>query len=373
MVDEEGVNAPVPLDQDPSVAGARAESYWSRRSGNHPQATGAGAPSSPSSPSPTTTLADARHSSGPAAPSGETAPPGALGFAPMAPPVESPRPKRRPVVMYGPYRAHDPVKNWIIGSVAIVVLIAATLVTGLVAAQSVRGSLISATALPSTGPNTVAWYWSSEFGGSSPVARPLGVANSDLTTTVASVQDSEFAYFVALDRNGNAWMWGQALQPQDWLPVTQQPAMVTMPPGVRFTDLATGNGYVLALDQSGHIWSWGHDIVVTPTTTTTTPSSSARPTEIATPSGVTFKALSVGLDYASGAGLDRPHLGLGQQQRGESRTRDTCDAGGRSRRGGDVPRRPLHGHLGRDLPERRGGLDRTRAGRGVTTRAAISE
>jgi alpha-tubulin suppressor-like RCC1 family protein len=272
-VEEESDVAPVAPAGKPPVAGG---GYWSGRLG-------------------------ARGSAGRVWPP----PPPSPASAPNGDPVEAvPRPASRragrtprAVVMYGPYRAHDPTKNWIIGGVAVVVLIAATVVMALTSAAGVRHSLASLTALPSSGSRTVAWYWP---GGLviTQGAQPLNVTDDFGFSTIAtSVQEGGLAYFVGLDRHGDAWVWGRDAGPRASLPVSGQPTAVTMPAGVHFTDLSTNDGYIVALDQTGRIWSWG-DAAPFLLTTTTAPPNTQKPMEVPTPSGVTFTTISVGSDYA---------------------------------------------------------------------------
>jgi alpha-tubulin suppressor-like RCC1 family protein len=71
-----------------------------------------------------------------------------------------------------------------------------------------------------------------------------------------------------------------------------------MPAATHFTQIATNNGYVLAIDQGGHLWSWGNDSSFLIGTVTSIPPPAQEPVEVATPAGVTFKAISVGRDFA---------------------------------------------------------------------------
>jgi alpha-tubulin suppressor-like RCC1 family protein len=200
--------------------------------------------------------------------------------------------------MYGPYRAHDPVKNWIIGGMAVVVLIVVIVAGALNTKSSLTSTLDSFTALPSSGSNTVAWYWTTQLGSSTPTARPLNVDTADFTTMVTSVQDNALAYFVALGQHGDAYVWGRPSGPTAPLKVTLQPTAVTMPPGVRFTSIATNDGYVLALDQTGHLWNWGdvnRDELGPGARPPETPQS---PLALPTPPGVTFRAISTGWSFS---------------------------------------------------------------------------
>jgi alpha-tubulin suppressor-like RCC1 family protein len=199
--------------------------------------------------------------------------------------------------MYGPYQAHDRTKNWIIGGVAVVVLIAATVGVGLASSSHLRNSLAQLTALPSSGSHTVAWYWPISLVDSHG-PQPLNVTDDFGFTTIAtSDQDGSLSYFVGLDRHGHAWVWGQDPGQRTGLSVTAQPTAVTMPPGVRFTDISTDQGRILALDQNGRLWSWG-DAGIPSLTTTTALSGGQRPVEVPAPASATFKAISVGPTFA---------------------------------------------------------------------------
>ena len=203
---------------------------------------------------------------------------------------------------YGPYRAHDARKNWIIGGVAAALLLAATVGGALSAKSSITSTFDSLTALPSSGSNTIAWYWSTQLASTSATARPLNVASSDFSTIATSVQDDSLAYFVALDRSGHAWIWGRPAEGSS-LQLNEQPTAVTMPPGVRFTTLSTNNGYIVAIDQNGRLWAWGDSNVpgeagAGAPTSGSTASVVANPVAVAVPAGVTFKAVSVGPDFS---------------------------------------------------------------------------
>jgi len=191
------------------------------------------------------------------------------------------------------------VKNWIIGGVAVIVLVAATVISALVASSSVQSSLSALTALPSSGSNTVAWYWSVDPFATSNAAQPLDVETDyRFTTLVASRQSGALAYFVALDRRGTAYAWGTPPGPTAPFRVNRQPTAVTMPPGIRFTSVSTNDGYVLALDQNGHLWDWGNvlrDELAPAAQRSLEPSS---PVALPTPPGVTFRAISAGWSYS---------------------------------------------------------------------------
>ena len=239
-------------EQDPVTASAGPDGYWARRLGNRPRQ-----PESAPAPPPSSDTSPADGPAGTAAPAAPAAPPApAAPAAPAADPSTVRAAALRPPAsflphatrfderaFYGPCRAHDPVKNWIIGGVAAVLLIAAAVGGALSEKSSVTNVFASITELPSSGSNTVAWYWSTQLGSTAATARPLNVANSDFSTIVTSVQDGGLAYFVALDRHGDAWMWGRStVGPVPFLQVSEQPTAVTMPSGVHFTSLRRPTG-----------------------------------------------------------------------------------------------------------------------------------
>jgi alpha-tubulin suppressor-like RCC1 family protein len=279
----------------PGGTGGKTEGYWAGRLGARATPDSAWPPVPPSPPDDparsgvVTTGAEA---------STEAAPPPLL--PPGAPPAtarRAPWPGSHRGATYGPYRAHNPVKNWIIGGVAVLVLVAATVSSAVLLSSGVRHSLASLTALPSSGSNTVAWYWPLTLFASNG-AQPLNVTDDFGFTTIAtSDEDDSVPYFVGLDRHGAAWVWGADAGPRAGLPVTAEPTAATMPSGVLFTDISTNDGYILALDQSGHLWSWG-DADGFFLTTTTAPSGEQRPVEVPAPGNVTFKAISVGSNVA---------------------------------------------------------------------------
>jgi alpha-tubulin suppressor-like RCC1 family protein len=211
----------------------------------------------------------------------------------MAPPTNWAPPAQR-----GGYRPPSTRKNWIIGGVAALVLATGIFIPLLFITSGVKNVLSSAFALPSSGNNTVAWYWIQSLFRNSDAGNALNVSgNFDFTTIAISQQQTSFTYFVALDNRGAAYVWGQSPGRGAPIAVTQQPAAVPMPSGVTFTDVSTNNGYALALDRSGHLWSWGsgpdEGSSGTPSAAATT-----HPTAVPTPPGVTFRAISVGWNYA---------------------------------------------------------------------------
>jgi alpha-tubulin suppressor-like RCC1 family protein len=214
-------------------------------------------------------------------------------------------PHFRPPVTYGPYTAHNPAKNWMIGGLAVVALVVALVLIAVLSVSNVNSLINAETQLPSSGSNTVAWYWSSQFNPPSRSGETLDVTNADFTTIATSNQDDDLAYFVALDSHGTAWMWGTpALVPlPGGLPIGNDPTAVAMPSGIHLRKVATNEGYVVAIDTTGRIWTWGHvnwalPPASTTTTTSTTVPTAVKPSELSTPPGVKFTSVSVGFDFA---------------------------------------------------------------------------
>lgn len=317
MVEEEGT---IPQAAAESPRGADGEGqevgYWARRLGSRAVPAPAAAPAPPAS-----TAAEAPAAQPARAPHpGGTDPRTAEAVLPpldMPPPAPAngpggrdsrsvspgPKPSRSGrTVYYGPYRAHNARKNWIIGGAAAALLLVATIGGALSARSNITSTFDSLTALPSSGSHTIAWYWSTQLGSTSATARPLNVANSDFTTMVTSVQDESLAYFVALDHHGDAWIWGRPAEGRS-LQLSEQPTAVTMPPGVRFTAVSTSDGYIVAIDQNGHLWAWGDtnapgEAGAGAAVSGSTASVVANPVAVATPPGVTFKVVSVGPQFS---------------------------------------------------------------------------
>jgi hypothetical protein len=268
--------------------GAQQEGYWARRLGSRAPTSSTPAPPTPGGQPPVVTgWSGQEPETGMTSVTAVIDRPTARAPLPSPPPVPRGGWWSRRTVYYGPYKAHDSLKNWIIGASALIALIVTMIVAVLVGISDIKtnlsGTLIP---VPSSGSNTVAWYWQGQLGSNVEQSRALNVPNENLSSVRTSIQDGFLTYFVALDRQGHAWMWGEAGDQHASLQVTPQPAEVSVTPGVQFTQLATNNGQVLALDQNGHIWSWGGGIADT--------SAPTAPAEVTTPPTATFKALSVG-------------------------------------------------------------------------------
>ncbi len=180
---------------------------------------------------------------------------------------------------------------------AALVLAAAIFVPILMNSSTAQNVIRNALSLPSSGSNTVAWYWGGDPFAGTNSATPLNIpTNQQFTTIETSRMADSFAYFVALDRNGTAYEWGTPSLPNSPLEVTMQPTAVKMPPGIRFTSVSTDQAYVLALDQAGHLWEWGD--ITRDRPAASTPTTTQSPVEVATPAGVTFRAISAGWNFS---------------------------------------------------------------------------
>ena len=121
-----------------------------------------------------------------------------------------------------------------------------------------------------------------------PVSMPPGVT----FTAIAA----HFYHSVALDTNGQAWAWGYNADGELGDGTTTDrsvPVAVIMPPGVKFTAIASGGGgHSLALDTSGQAWAWGYNGNGELGDGTT--SNSSVPVAVAMPPLTTFVAIAGG-------------------------------------------------------------------------------
>lgn len=218
----------------------------------------------------------------------------------VAPPAVGPRgPYAGPQPNYDSgYRRPNTRRNWLIGTVAAIVVAAVVFVTVFSVNSGVKNILSSIGALPSSGSNTIAWYWGGNPFADSNSTRPVNIGTDDQFTTirVSTQGGDDAAYFVALNKLGTAYLWGTPNGPNASLAVTLQPTPVVMPTGVRFTSISTNDGYVLALDQSGRLWNWGNLSLEKTGAATATIAQS--PVELATPAGVTFTSISAGWSFS---------------------------------------------------------------------------
>ncbi|WP_276829394.1 InlB B-repeat-containing protein [Bifidobacterium coryneforme] len=71
------------------------------------------------------------------------------------------------------------------------------------------------------------------------------------------------AHSIALDRDGRVWTWGSSSGGVLGRPTSggsvndSNPGLISVPEGVKFTQVAAGSGYSMALDQDGKVWTWG--------------------------------------------------------------------------------------------------------------------
>lgn len=265
----------------------QAGSYWGERTGLTPRR-------DVRPPPPTGGSSAAGH------PPSHGAPPDTTPAQTMPPPIASERLRPAYEPSYGTvYRPPNTRKNWTIGIVAALVLAAAILVPILLVTSSTQNVLQSAFALPSSGSNTVAWYWGGNPFAGSNSAKPLNIGTSqDFTTIVTSKMSDSYPYFVALDRRGIAYEWGTPSLPNSPLMVAMTPTAVAMPPGVRFTSISTNQAYVLAIDQTGRLWEWGDLSRVEASTGVGSAATSQSPVAVPTPAGVTFRAISAGWNFS---------------------------------------------------------------------------
>ena len=98
------------------------------------------------------------------------------------------------------------------------------------------------------------------LGTSGPRSTPVQLTLPDgIAFTVIS---AEVQHTLARDRNGKAWTWGFTnVHNQGSLStaIFSSPTPVPMPAGVVFATIAAGPDHSLALDQSGQAWGWGDD------------------------------------------------------------------------------------------------------------------
>jgi alpha-tubulin suppressor-like RCC1 family protein len=269
-------------DPAPASGESGSRSYWGDRLGQQPR------PDAwPPAPGPRDTTA------GPGSPA--QAPEAGARWAAPAPRQRVPRGAPQGPYDSG-YRPPNSRKNWLIGAATAVIVAAAIFVPVFVINSGVKTLFASLGALPSSGDNTIAWYWGGNPFAGSNAARQLNVSTDQrFTTVIASTQGGDDAdYLVALDKQGTAYIWGTPNGAKASLVVTTHPTPVAMPPGVRFTSISTNDGYVLALDQAGHLWNWGNVFATGPTT----PPPSAAPVALPAPAGVTFTAISAGWNYS---------------------------------------------------------------------------
>ncbi len=130
-------------------------------------------------------------------------------------------------------------------------------------------------------------------------------------------------FTVALAADGTAWAWGanDAGQLGDGTNnPSDVPVAVTMPPGVKFTDVAAGSGgccrgHVIALDSTGKLWGWGADDFNDNGTGTAT--NVPRPVTAA-PATNTYQSVGAGGDIGYAVASDGTGYAWGDNGQGEA-------------------------------------------------------
>ena len=114
--------------------------------------------------------------------------------------------------------------------------------------------------------NGQAWGWGNNYYGALGVA---GIAQFNLvqtpmkvdsTKTFCHIESGQNGYFVAgLDKNGKAWMWGYNVYGQLGVGDTTDRTIPTAVGGTSrtFCQISAGQYHTLALDKNGKAWAWG--------------------------------------------------------------------------------------------------------------------
>lgn len=84
-------------------------------------------------------------------------------------------------------------------------------------------------------------------------ATPVRVHQPRGTHFVAVSEGADYA--IAVDRAGALWGWGDV----PGSGVANQPRRIPLPAGTRLTGVAAGTNYAFALDRSGGVWAWGNN------------------------------------------------------------------------------------------------------------------
>ena len=114
------------------------------------------------------------------------------------------------------------------------------------------------------------------------------------------------SHSLAVGSDGNLYAWGNNKDGQlgDGTTTNQTaPIMVAAPAGVKFIQTAAGNGHSMALDRDGRVWTWGSNGKGQLGRTPDSGNPADRPGPAATPTGMTFIAISAGADHSTA--LDR--------------------------------------------------------------------
>ncbi|WP_339353114.1 InlB B-repeat-containing protein, partial [Bifidobacterium coryneforme] len=114
------------------------------------------------------------------------------------------------------------------------------------------------------------------------------------------------SHSLAVGSDGNLYAWGNNKDGQlgDGTTTNQTaPIMAAAPAGVKFVQTAAGNGHSMALDRDGRVWTWGSNGKGQLGRTPDSGNPADRPGPAATPTGMTFIAISAGADHSTA--LDR--------------------------------------------------------------------
>ena len=263
---------------------------------------------------------------------------------------------------------------------AVVALVLALVLIAVLSVSNVNSLINAETQLPSSGSNTVAWYWSSEFQPAVEIGRDARRHERGLhddcdfepgrrSCVLCRARLARDSVDVGHTRIGAA-----PRGPSDRERPDRRRHALRNPPqegrherGLRLwpstRPVASGRG----VTSTGPCRPSS-----TTTTTSTTVPTAVKPSELSTPPGVKFTSVSVGFDFALALDSKRPRLGLGQQRRGQPRSGDAFGCCAHTHRSGDTAR-ASHSVRWRPAPSSRSPwIRRGRCGTGGSTRVAIS-
>ena len=228
---------------------------------------------------------------------------------PLRPCCKRRRPLRgphfRPPVTYGPYTAHNPAKNWMIGGLAVVALVVALVLIAVLSVSNVNSLINAETQLPSSAMNTVAWYWSSQ------IQPALEIGRDARRHERRTSDDCDFEpgrRSCVLSRSTRTGQRGCGAHPH-WCrspgafrsgTLDRRRHALRNPPqeGRHERGLRRGHRHDRShLDVGSR--QLGPAPASTTTTTSTTVPTAVKPSEWSTPPGVKFTSVSVGFDFVS--------------------------------------------------------------------------
>nr|WP_181414121.1 InlB B-repeat-containing protein [Bifidobacterium indicum] len=137
------------------------------------------------------------------------------------------------------------------------------------------------------------------------------------------------SHSLAVGSDGNLYAWGNNKDGQlgDGTTTNQTaPIMVAAPAGVKFIQTAAGNGHSMALDRDGRVWTWGSNGKGQLGRTPNSGNPADRPGPAATPTGMTFIAISAGADHSTALDRDGNIWAWGDNQY-QQLGRNTTDQG----------------------------------------------